>query len=128
MPALGTLPAEWLDSPLLAGALRKVSSGAQLGALSLQYGDPAGELRLRRALALKLADFGVSAAPGADRHRGRRDPRARHRDAHAGARRRQRAGRRAGWSVEYARLPRSACACCRCRAARTVPTSPRWSA
>ena len=63
MPALGTLPAEWLDSPLLAGALRKVSSGAQLGALSLQYGDPAGELRLRRALALKLADFGVSAAP-----------------------------------------------------------------
>ena len=63
MPALGTLPAEWLDPPLLAGALRKVSSGAQLGALSLQYGAPAGELRLRRALALKLADFGVSAAP-----------------------------------------------------------------
>ena len=63
MPALGTLPADWLDLPLLAGALRKVSSGAQLGPLSLQYGDPAGELRLRRALALKLADFGVSAAP-----------------------------------------------------------------
>jgi DNA-binding transcriptional MocR family regulator len=63
MPALGTLPAEWLDPALLASALRKVSSGAQLGALSLQYGAPAGELRLRRALALKLADFGVSAAP-----------------------------------------------------------------
>ena len=63
MPALGTLPAEWLDPPLLAGALRKVSSGAQLGPLSLQYGDPAGELRLRRALALKLADFGISATP-----------------------------------------------------------------
>ena len=61
MPGLGTLPADWLDLPLLAGALRKVSSGAQLGAVSLQYGDPAGEPRLRHALAAKLADFGVSA-------------------------------------------------------------------
>ena len=33
MPALGTLPADWLDLPLLAGALRKVSSGAQLGSV-----------------------------------------------------------------------------------------------
>jgi DNA-binding transcriptional MocR family regulator len=62
MPGLGTLPADWLDLPLLAGALRKVSSGAQLGAVSLQYGEPAGEGRLRRALAAKLADFGVSAS------------------------------------------------------------------
>jgi len=63
MPGLGTLPADWLDLPLLAGALRKVSSGAQLGAVSLQYGDPAGELRLREALARKLADVGVVASP-----------------------------------------------------------------
>lgn len=62
MPGLGTLPADWLDLPLLAGALRKVSSGAQLGAVSLQYGEPAGEGRLRRALAAKLADFGVGAS------------------------------------------------------------------
>jgi DNA-binding transcriptional MocR family regulator len=62
MPGLGTLPADWLDLPLLAGALRKVTSGTQLGAVSLQYGDPAGELRLREALATKLADFGVSAS------------------------------------------------------------------
>jgi len=62
MPGLGTLPADWLDLPLLAGALRKVSSGAQLGALSLQYGDPAGEPRLREALARKLAGVGVDAA------------------------------------------------------------------
>ena len=59
MPGLGTLPADWLDLPLLAGALRKVSSGAQLGALSLQYGEPAGEPRLRSALATQLADFGI---------------------------------------------------------------------
>jgi DNA-binding transcriptional MocR family regulator len=63
MPGLGTLPADWLDLNLLAGALRKVSTGAQLGAVSLQYGEPAGELRLRQALAAKLADFGVSASP-----------------------------------------------------------------
>ena len=62
MPGLGTLPADWLDLPLLAGALRKVSSGAQLGALSLQYGDPAGEPRLREALARKLAEVGVAAS------------------------------------------------------------------
>ncbi|MBC7484379.1 MAG: PLP-dependent aminotransferase family protein [Rhizobacter sp.] len=63
MPGLGTLPADWLDLPLLAGALRKATSGAQLGAVSLQYGEPAGELRLRQALSAKLTDFGVSAAP-----------------------------------------------------------------
>ena len=62
MPGLGTLPADWLDLPLLAGALRKVTIGAQLGAVSLQYGDPAGELRLREALATQLAEFGVSAS------------------------------------------------------------------
>ena len=61
MPGLGTLPADWLDLPLLAGALRKVSSGQQLAA-SLRYGEPAGEGRLRQALAAKLADFGVSAS------------------------------------------------------------------
>ncbi len=62
MPGLGTLPAEWLDLPLLAGALRRVTTGAQLGAVSLQYGEPAGELRLREALAGKLGDFGVHAS------------------------------------------------------------------
>jgi DNA-binding transcriptional MocR family regulator len=62
MPGLGTLPAAWLDLPLLTSALRKVSTGGQLGAVSLQYGEPAGELRLRAALAAKLADFGVVAS------------------------------------------------------------------
>jgi DNA-binding transcriptional MocR family regulator len=61
MPGLGTLPADWLDLPLLAGALRKVTTGAQLGPLSLHYGEPAGDTRLREALAIKLADFGVRA-------------------------------------------------------------------
>jgi DNA-binding transcriptional MocR family regulator len=59
MPGLGTLPAEWLDQPLLAGAMRKVS--AQLGRSALQYGEPAGEQRLRRALAGRLAEHGITA-------------------------------------------------------------------
>ena len=63
MPGQGTLPANWLDLPLLSSALRKVTSGAQLGAVSLQYGDPSGEARLREALATQLADFGVSVSP-----------------------------------------------------------------
>jgi len=63
MPGLGTLPADWLDSPLLAGALRKVTSGNQLAAMALQYGEPAGDLRLRHALATRLIDHGVRAAP-----------------------------------------------------------------
>ena len=62
MPGLGTLPADWLDLPMLASALRTVTRGAQLGAMSLQYGDPAGELRLREALATQLADFGIDAS------------------------------------------------------------------
>jgi DNA-binding transcriptional MocR family regulator len=63
MPGLGTLPADWLDSPLLASALRKVTSGNQLAAMALQYGEPAGDLRLRQALATRLADHGVRATP-----------------------------------------------------------------
>ena len=62
MPALGTLPADWLDLPLLASALRKVGSGAPLGGASLRYGEPAGEPRLREALSAQLAEFGVPAA------------------------------------------------------------------
>lgn len=63
MPGLGTLPMEWLDLPMLSTALRRVSGPSQLGALSLQYGEPAGDLRLRRALSLRLGDVGVKAAP-----------------------------------------------------------------
>ncbi len=63
MPALGSLPADWLDLPLLAGALRKVSRGTALADASLRYGDPAGEMRLRQALSHKLADIGVQAPP-----------------------------------------------------------------
>jgi DNA-binding transcriptional MocR family regulator len=61
MPGLGTLPLDWLDAGLLAAALRRVSGPAALAASALQYGEPAGDARLRRALALRLADLGVKA-------------------------------------------------------------------
>ncbi|HUG26120.1 PLP-dependent aminotransferase family protein [Piscinibacter sp.] len=63
MPGLGTLPVEWLDLPMLSSALRRVCSGGQLGPLALQYGQPAGDLRLRRVLSTRLADHGVAASP-----------------------------------------------------------------
>lgn len=61
MPGLGTLPVDWLDAGLIGSALRKVSTA--LGRGALQYGEPAGEARLRRALATRLADLGVRATP-----------------------------------------------------------------
>ena len=63
MPGLGTLPVEWLDLAVLSSALRRVSAGTRLGALALRYGDPAGDLRLRNALATRLTDHGVHAQP-----------------------------------------------------------------
>jgi DNA-binding transcriptional MocR family regulator len=63
MPGLGTLPVDWLDLPMLASAMRRVTAGSRLGDVSLQYGEPAGDPRLRRALALKLADHGIEAPP-----------------------------------------------------------------
>jgi len=63
MPGLGTLPVDWLDWAVLAGALRRVGGGALLAPLALQYGEPAGDLRLRHALSARLEDHGVKAAP-----------------------------------------------------------------
>jgi DNA-binding transcriptional MocR family regulator len=60
-PASGTLPADWLDLPLLGSALRRLAQGEGIAAHALQYGDPHGDLRLRTALTHKLADFGVNA-------------------------------------------------------------------
>jgi DNA-binding transcriptional MocR family regulator len=63
MPGLGTLPVDWLDVVLLSTALKRVSSGAALAPLALQYGESAGDPRLRLALSRKVQDFGISAAP-----------------------------------------------------------------
>ena len=63
MPGLGTLPAEWLDAAMLTAAMRRADRGRAGRGAALQYGDPAGEPRLRAALSAKIADFGVVASP-----------------------------------------------------------------
>ena len=61
VPGSGVLPAEWLDGPLVANALRSIS---RQGASSLlNYGSPQGFLPLRQQLQLKLAELEIEAAP-----------------------------------------------------------------
>ena len=60
-PGLGTLPASWRDGPMLQSALRKALAGE---AMSLHCGDPAGNERLRVALAQRLADISNACAAG----------------------------------------------------------------
>ncbi|MGA0612153.1 PLP-dependent aminotransferase family protein [Caldimonas sp. KR1-144] len=62
-PGLGALPPDWLDLPALAAALRRVSLGDRLAPLALQYGEPAGDMRLRAALSVRLAEVGIAAPP-----------------------------------------------------------------
>jgi DNA-binding transcriptional MocR family regulator len=59
--AAGVLPAEWLDAPGIAGALRAI--GRQPGGMLLNYGNPYGYLPLRQQLARKLAELEIEAAP-----------------------------------------------------------------
>jgi DNA-binding transcriptional MocR family regulator len=62
-PGMGVLPQEWLQTSFLATAVRRSCSVEALNAFSLQYGEPAGDLGLRRTLSSKLAGLSVQAAP-----------------------------------------------------------------
>jgi DNA-binding transcriptional MocR family regulator len=62
-PGMGVLPQEWLQTTFLATAVRRSCSVDALNAFSLQYGEPAGDTGLRRALSTKLAGLAVHAAP-----------------------------------------------------------------
>lgn len=61
MPGGGTLPPDWLDGPLVAGALRAVARGHP--APLLDYGSPQGWLPLRQQLSLRLAGLDIAAGP-----------------------------------------------------------------
>eukprot|EP01136_Pigoraptor_vietnamica_P042813 Opistho-1_new@17403 len=61
-PGLGTLPADWLDLPMLQSAMRKLLTQND-DQLPLQYGEPGGDARLRAALAQRLADLGIESRP-----------------------------------------------------------------
>ena len=62
-PGLGVLPVAWLQTTFLATAVRRSCSTEALNSFSLQYGEPAGDMGLRRALSAKLAGLSVHAAP-----------------------------------------------------------------
>ncbi|MFZ5565834.1 MAG: PLP-dependent aminotransferase family protein [Pseudomonadota bacterium] len=62
-PGTGVFPPDWLETPFLATAVRRVTSPAALRSASLQYGEPAGDASLRRALADKLAGLNIQATP-----------------------------------------------------------------
>ncbi|KQP38025.1 PLP-dependent aminotransferase family protein [Pseudorhodoferax sp. Leaf274] len=62
-PGIGVFPVDWLAGDIVATAVRRVTAGQGLKALSLQYGDPAGDPGLRLALSHKLAGINVPAAP-----------------------------------------------------------------
>lgn len=59
-PGMGTLPPDWLDLPLLQGAMRRAMAGDDS---ALRYGEPAGDLRFRTAFVQRLADIGIGATP-----------------------------------------------------------------
>lgn len=60
-PGMGTLPADWLDLPLLHGALRRAMVEDAREPQSLRYGDAAGDGRLRLALSRRLSTLGIAA-------------------------------------------------------------------
>ncbi len=61
-PGMGVLPQEWLRSSFLATALRRYTTVQALNAVSLQYGEPAGDSGLRRVLSSTLAGLSVQAS------------------------------------------------------------------
>ena len=62
-PGMGVLPQQWLETSFLSTAVRRSCSVEALNAFSLQYGEPAGDLGLRKALSHKLAGLSVQATP-----------------------------------------------------------------
>ncbi len=60
-PGMGVFPPDWLAGSFMTAAVRKATAGPALQALSLQYGEPAGDSGLRRALAKKLAEIDIQA-------------------------------------------------------------------
>lgn len=60
-PGAGLLPAAWLDSELVAGAVRAV--GRSAGSALLNYGVPEGYLPLRQQLSQRLMQADIGAAP-----------------------------------------------------------------
>ena len=61
-PGMGVFPPDWLETTFLPAAVRRFTGAKALHDFSLQYGEPAGDCDLRRALSQKLAAINVHAA------------------------------------------------------------------
>ena len=61
-PGMGAFPSDWLESSFMPAAIRKVTGTQALREFSMQYGEPAGDPGLRRALSQKLAGLHVPAS------------------------------------------------------------------
>jgi DNA-binding transcriptional MocR family regulator len=62
-PGMGVLPQEWLQTGFLSSAVRRFCNAKDMNAFSLQYGEPAGDAGLRRAVSNKLKSVAVQASP-----------------------------------------------------------------
>jgi DNA-binding transcriptional MocR family regulator len=62
-PGMGVLPQEWLQTTFMSSAVRRFCNAKDMNAFSLQYGEPAGDAGLRRAVSNKLKGVAVQAAP-----------------------------------------------------------------
>jgi DNA-binding transcriptional MocR family regulator len=62
-PGAGVLPHDWLQTTFLATAVRRSCTAVALNSFSLQYGEPQGDMGLRRASSTKLAGIAVQAGP-----------------------------------------------------------------
>ena len=62
-PGMGAFPPDWLETTFISAAVRRFTSVPSLHALSMQYGEPAGDSGLRQALSQKLISLNVHATP-----------------------------------------------------------------
>ena len=62
-PGMGVFPSDWLETTFLPASVRRFTSAKVLQGYSLQYGEPAGDSDLRRALSQKLASLNIQATP-----------------------------------------------------------------
>jgi len=60
-PGMGAFPPDWLESEFMPAAVRRVVATRALNDASLHYGEPMGDLGLRRVLSQKLATLHVNA-------------------------------------------------------------------
>ena len=62
-PGMGTFPPDWLANTFMPAAVRKALAGGASQTAALEYGDPMGDMGLRRALSHKLAGLQIEVAP-----------------------------------------------------------------